>query len=182
MPQRGHNLAFFLTPTEQVTLLEAFEARHRVSYHRAGTSAAPNAPALASLAAEESLRRLTIGDWNHSPSYLLTFPDEGVVVREITMRKGGYAYAVGQRENPELARLRPSGQFAEGVLVAGSLDTYSRSSYSGLLFQALAKLIKQRSRRIGAFWVGREAEEQLQRGWRLVTIASSPQEYDLIWE
>jgi hypothetical protein len=68
------------------------------------------------------------------------------------------------------------------VLVAGSLETFSRISYSGLLFQALVKLIKQRSRRIGSFWVGAEAEEKLRSGWRLVTNVSSPREYDLALE
>lgn len=182
MPQRGHSLYFFLTPTEQVALLNTFEARHNLSYYRAGNSSVPDAPALASLLGEESLGRLAIGDWNHSPGYLLTAPDEGVVVRKITLRKAGYAYAVDQLENPELARLKPGGQFAENVLVAGSLDTYSRITYSGLLFQALVKLIKQHTRRIGAFWVGPEAEEKLRLGWRLVTIASSPREYDLALE
>ncbi|RZL10866.1 MAG: hypothetical protein EOO62_12765 [Hymenobacter sp.] len=87
-----------------------------------------------------------------------------------------------QGENPTLARLRPSGQFTEGVLVAGSVETFSRSSYSGLLFQTLGKLLKQRTRRIGRFWVGPAAEENLRLGWRLVTSASSPREYDLAVE
>ncbi|MGI4735462.1 MAG: hypothetical protein ACRYG7_09805 [Janthinobacterium lividum] len=178
MSPRGHSLYFFLTPAEQVALLEVFETRYKVAYYRAGTSPMPNAPAISSLLDEESLGYLTIGDWNHSPSYLLTFPEERVVVREITLRKGGYAYAVDQGENPALARLRPSGQFTEGILVAGSVETFSRSSYSGLLFQALVKLLKQRTRRIGMSWVGPEAEEKMRLGWRLVTIASSPREYD----
>jgi hypothetical protein len=179
MSRRGHSLYFFLTPAEQVTLLEDFEARHQVAYYRAGTSSVPEVPASASLLQEETLGHLTSGDWNDSPSYLLTFPEEGVVVRQISLRKGGYAYAVDQGENPALARLKPSGQFTVGVLVAGSVDTFSRHSYSGLLFQALGKLLKQRTRRIGSFWVGPGAEAQLRLGWRLVTSASSPREYDL---
>jgi hypothetical protein len=85
-------------------------------------------------------------------------------------------------ENPELARLKPGGQFAEGLLVAGLVDTCARFSYSGLLFQGFGQLLKQRTRRIGAFWVKPEAEEKLQLGWRLVTSASSPREYDLALE
>jgi hypothetical protein len=179
MSRRGHSLHFFLTPAEQVTLLEDFEARHQVAYYRADTSSVPDVAAIASLLSEKSLGHLPHGDWNHSPRYLLTFPEEGVVVREITLRKGGAVYAVDQGENPELTCLRPSGQFTAGILVAGSVKTFSRSSYSGLLFQALVKLLKGRTRRLGSFWVGPAAEEQLRLGWRLVTSASSPQEYDL---
>ena len=179
MPQRGQTLYFFLTPTEQVALLEAFEARHNVSYYRAGTSSLPNAPAIASLVSEESLGKLAIGDCNHSPRYLLTAPDQGVVVREITLRKGGHAYAVDQQLNPELALFRPGGQFGDTVLVSGLVSTFSRISYSGLLFQALVKFLKQRSRRIGAFWVGADAEAKLRLGWRLVAKASAPREYDV---
>jgi hypothetical protein len=180
MSRRGHSLYFFLTPTEQVELLAVFEAHAQVTYYRADTTSVPETPAITSLLTEESLGCLAIGDWNHSPSYLLTFPNEGVVVQKITLRKGGYAYSVNQGENPALACLRPSGQFMEGVLVAGSLDTFSYMSYSGLLFQRLVKLLKQRTRRIGTFWVGPEAEEKLRLGWRLVTTASSPREYDLV--
>ena len=180
MSSRGHQLFFFFTPSELVKLLEDFEARYNLSYYRAGTFPQSVAPAIASLLEEKSLGRLAIGDWNHSPSYLLTAPDEKVVIREIALRKGGYAYAVDQGENPEMARFKPSGQFTEGILVAGSLDTFTRISYSGILFQTLVKLIKQRTRHIGAFWVGPEAEEKLREGWRLVTIATSPREYDLM--
>jgi hypothetical protein len=182
MSRRGHSFYFFLTPAEQGGLLEAFEARHELSYYRAGSFSTPDAPALSSLLGEASLGHLTIGDWNHSPGYLLTAPDEGVVVQEITLRRGGWTYSVDQLENPELARLKPGGEFAESILVAGSVDTCSRLSYSGLLFQGFGKLLKQRTRRIGAFWVGPEAEEKLRRGWRLVTSASSPREYDLALE
>jgi len=182
MSRRGHSLYFFLAPAEQVTLLEEFEARHQVAYYRADISSVPDVPAIASLLSEESLGHLPIGDWNHSPSYLLTFPEEGVVVRQITLRKGGYVYAVDQGENPALARLKPSGQFTAGVLVAGSVETFSRNSYSGLLFQAFGKLLKQRTRRIGSFWVGPTAVGLLRLGWRLVTSASSPRKYDLALE
>jgi hypothetical protein len=182
MSRRGHSLYFFLTPAEQVALLETFETRYQVAYYRADTSSVPESPAIATLTGEESVGYLTSGDWNHSPSYLLTFPKEGVVVRKISLRQGGYAYAVDQRENPTLACLRPSGQFAEGVLVAGSVETFSQASYSGLLFQALSKLLKQRTRRISSFWVGSEAEKKLRLGWRLVTSAASPRSYDLAVE
>jgi hypothetical protein len=184
MSRRGHSFYFFLTPAEQIGLLKAFEARHPLSYYRAGTFSTPdaNGTALSSLLGESSLGQLAIGDWTHSPGYLLTAPDEGVVVRKITLPRGGYAYSVDQSENPELARLKPSGQFAEGLLVAGSVDTCARFSYSGLLFHGFGKLLKQRTRRIGAFWVGSEAEEKLRLGWRLVTSASSPREYDLALE
>lgn len=179
MSRRGHSLYFFLTPAEQVALLEEFEARHQVAYYQADTSAVPEASAIASLVSEKTLGHLSIGDWNHSPSYLLAFPEEDVVVEQITLRKGGLVYAVNQGENPTLACLRPGGQFTEDVLVAGSVETFSRSSYSGLLFQALVKLLKQRSRCIGSFWVGPAAEEKLRLGWRLVTNAASPRAYDL---
>jgi hypothetical protein len=182
MSRRGHCLYFFLTPAEQVALLEDFEAYSQVAYYQAGSFSVPDAPAIASLASEALLGQLASGDWNHSPNYLLAFPEEEVVVQEIALHKGGYAYAVDLGENPALARLRPSGQFTEGVLVAGSLETFTRFSYAGRLFQALGKLLKQRTRRIGVFWVGPEAEEQLRLGWRLVTSVSSPREYDLAWE
>jgi hypothetical protein len=61
MSRRGYFLYFFLTPTEQVALLEDFEARHQVAYYRTDTSSVPEAPAIASLVSEQSFRHLAIG-------------------------------------------------------------------------------------------------------------------------
>ena len=142
----------------------------------------PANPIITSLLEESSLGHLTIGDWNHSPDYLLAAPSDEIVVREIALRKGGHSYAIDQQENPSMAVFKPSGLFMDGILVAGSLQIGTRSSYSGLLFQALTKIIKKHTRRIGAFYVGSDAEEKLRLGWRLVTTASSPKEYDLALE
>jgi len=49
MSHRGQSLYFFLTPAEQLALLDAFEARQPVAYYRADTSAVPEVLALASL-------------------------------------------------------------------------------------------------------------------------------------
>ena len=43
----------------------------------------------------------------------------------------------------------------------------------------LSTKIKKEFKRIGAFYVGKEAEEKLKTGWRLVTNENSPKEYDL---
>jgi hypothetical protein len=65
------------------------------------------------------------------------------------------------------------------VLVAVALETFSRISYSDRLFQPLVKIMKMRTRRIGAFWVGPGAEEKLLLSWHLGISVSSPQQYDL---
>ena len=178
----ANQLYFFLTPDELMAVIQSFESTHTVSYYEAGMFPSPANPVITSLLEEKSLGYLTIGDWNHSPDYLLAAPSDEIIVRKITLRKGGYSYSVDQGENPDMAIFKPSGLLTQGILVAGSLQIGTRSSYSGLLFQALTKIIKKHARRIGAFYVGSDAEEKLRFGWRLVTTASSPKEYDLALE
>jgi hypothetical protein len=88
MSSRGHSFYFFFAPAEQVAVLESFEARHPRSYYCTDTASVPDVPAISSLVAE-SLGHLAIGDWIHSPDYLLTHPDEGIVVRESLYARAG---------------------------------------------------------------------------------------------
>jgi len=178
----ANQLFFFLTPDELIALIQSFESTHAISYYQTGLFSSPANLAITSLLEEKSLSYLTIGDWNHSPSYLLAAPSDEIIVREITLRQGGNSYAIDQRENPDMAVFKPSGLLTQDVLIAGSLQIGTRGSYSGLLFQTLTKIIKKHTRRIGAFYVGPDAEEKLRLGWRLVTSASSPIEYDLALE
>ncbi|MDO7846237.1 hypothetical protein Q5H92_07715 [Hymenobacter sp. M29] len=178
----ANQLYFFLTPNELVSVIQSFESNYTVSYYEAGMFPSPDNPMIPSLLEVKSLGYLTIGDWNHSPDYLLAAPSDEIIVRKITLRKGGYSYSVDQYENPAMAVFKPSGLLTPGILIAGSLQIGTRSSYSGLLFQGLTKIIKKHTRRIGTFYVGSDAEEKLKLGWRLVTSASSPKEYDLALE
>ncbi|MBD2768467.1 hypothetical protein IC235_11255 [Hymenobacter sp. BT664] len=172
-------LLFFLTPAELVELMAAFESQNVVSYHQAGTFPSPKTLTAFSLIEEASLGHLTSGDWNQSPTYLISAPETKIVVREIILQRGGYSYAIDQQKNPDTVVFKPSGIFTEGILVAGSLVTGSSTAYSTMTFQAFAKIIKQRTTRIGVFYVGPDARAKLMLGWRLVTTASSPKEYDL---
>ena len=178
----SRQISFFFTPSEITSVIKEFENRYAVEYHQAGVFQSPTTTIIPSLSLESSLGYLKVGDWNHSPNYLIVAQNTAVCLREISLRKGGYSYAVDQQKNPDTIILKPSGIFKGEILVAGSLSTGSNTACSVSMFQDLAKVIKKRTSRIGAFYVGPEAKEKLRVGWRLVTIASSPKEYDLVLE
>lgn len=170
-------LLFFFTSTELATVIEEFEIKYSVSYYKMGALSAPEAVIAGPLA--EQLGHLAIGDWNHSPCYLIIKQNSEVAFREIKLQKGDFSYVIDQQKNPDTIIFKPSGVFAKEILIAGSLSTGSNSSHSVKMFQIFAKIIKRYSSKIGLFYVSPNAKKDLALGWRLVTSSTSPKEYDL---
>ncbi len=175
----GKQLLFFLTPLDLSIVIESIEDSAEIVYYKMGLFPLPTTSAISSLVRNSELGYLTKGDWNHSPSYLITTPDAEIVTREIILKKGGYSYAVDQEENPDTVIFKPSGVFTEGILIAGALGTLSNTAYSLKSFKAFSKIIKQYTSKIGLFYVGADAREKLKLNWRLIVNSSSPKEYDL---
>lgn len=179
MTTGSKELLFFLSPTDLVEVIKKFEICYKQSYYQMDITSPEEANELTSLLAEPSLGRLTIGDWNHSPTYLVTVPDAKICIEEIKLRKGGHSFSITQTDNPNSVIFKPSGIFDDRVLIAGSLTTISLTPYSLKTFNIFAKIIKQHSSKIRSFYVGSDAYTKLNLGWRLVTSASSPSKYNL---
>lgn len=173
-------LLFFFTPEELASIIKTFEMQNAVSYYQTGLFSSTGALKIESLLELPSIGYLDKGDWNHSPSYLVLAKGNNAVSREIVLKKGGFSYAIDQQENYDTVIFKPSGIFTENILVAGRLVTGSTTTYSVKMFQAFAKIIKSNATRIGVFYVGPDAKSKLIDGWRLVTNADSPMEYDLV--
>ena len=112
--------------------------------------------------------------------FLILHRGQGLKVRQVPQRKGGYKYAIDQQENPGSIAISPGGRFGDSVLIAGMVGTVHHDKISEELMKAFASEIKKRFVKIKSYWVGPEAMELLHLGVRLTHSAGAPRTFDLL--
>jgi hypothetical protein len=171
---------FFATAEDLLAVFDRVEARRRLAYTLTG------------LFETDELRTAPIGaaiPTLHSPApdagaivgyqYLVTAADDPIIVREVPQRRGGVRYAVDQLANPRSVALMPGGLYAPDIRLYGRVGTASDAEFSVRLYRAFATAIGESFRRVGAYYVGRQAEGLWRGGQRLTIGADSPRDYDL---
>jgi hypothetical protein len=171
----GKRVSFFAQEQDLRQLITAFEAKTPCQYYEDDSFEHDHIPTYASLLAIPQLGTVQHGDWNHALSLRVLPIEVPLVVRSVAQRKGGVRYFT---DNQEGFSLTLGGIFQPGILVASTASTLATDATSLTLFGNFVRLVKQQPR-IGVFYVGKQAHSYLQEGWRLVTNASSPAEYDL---
>src|SRR5690606_39199220 len=110
------------------------------------------------------------GSWSGlDHHYLITPVEAHLAVEEITLKGGGSVYLIDQKNNPASIELTTGGIFTqkEKVIIAGRIATISRDSRSVELFKLLSSGIARTFKKLDAYYVGPNAFESLNRGWRL---------------
>ena len=172
-----NQISFFATKDDLSSLLRAVESDRRLQFVVGGTfDEMPDVKAQDSLLGSLDLEGAT--STINSAIYLLSAPGTSVEIERIEQRRGGVRYAVDQFANPKTVVLRPGGQL-EGCIVAGQLGTASDDPSSLELFQFIRKRVRRLFTKVKAFYVGNEASELLDKGWRLTANVKSPPLYDL---
>ncbi|MFC6226126.1 hypothetical protein ACFP2F_22980 [Hymenobacter artigasi] len=113
-----------------------------------------------------------------APRLLLLPMEVALTVRPVPQNAGGVRYLVDQLANPYGFLLTLGGTFQPGILVESEATTLATDAASLALFASWAKVVRKQGRTSNAY-VGPEAAQLLAVGWRLVTDARSPLEYDL---
>jgi len=123
----------------------------------------------------------TSGDWNRIDSYLILKKTTPLIIRDVPQRRGGVKFAVDQLLNPKSIEFKLGGIYKDlsNVIVASRVATASEDQDSLELFKLFSLKIKKEFKKFGAFYVGKNAEEKLKLGWRLVTNEKLPKEHDL---
>jgi hypothetical protein len=145
----------------------------------AGLFDSPNVEPQESLLGNPNLGSMTVGDANHEADYLVFTRGISIEVRPVPQRRGGIKYAVDQLANPKTIAFRPGGAFGQACLIAGQVGTASDDPNSLELFQLFSKQTRHQFAKIKSSFVGKEAGELLDKGWRLTANAKSPTLYDL---
>jgi hypothetical protein len=172
-----NQISFFATKDDLLSLLRAVESERRLQVVVGGMfDEMPDVKAQDSLLGSLDLESTT--STISSANYLLFAPGTSVEIRRVEQRRGGVRYAVDQLANPKTVGLRPGGQF-EGCIIAGQLGTASDDPSSLELFRFISKQARRLFTKVKAFYVGKEASELLDKGWRLTTDVKSPPLYDL---
>jgi len=172
----------FFTVLEDVEkIIRDIEASVDIAYYNTGLLDSRNVPKYNSIFDAPNVGIVFSGDWNRIDDYLVMKKNISLIIREVPQRAGGVKFAVDQLFNPKSIALKLGGIYQEkgSVIVAGRVGTVSEDRDSNELYKLFATKIKKEFRRIGAFYVGKEAEGKLKVGWRLVTDDQSPKEYDL---
>ncbi|MEZ6037407.1 MAG: hypothetical protein R3F29_08000 [Planctomycetota bacterium] len=102
-----------------------------------------------------------------------------VRVRPVHQRSGGIKFAIDQLLNPDSVVCCFGGVHVEGVMISGEASTIGTSDASRAMFKLLARHLTKGFKRIGSYWVGGEAGQLLDRGWRLTSSVTSSEDYDL---
>jgi len=162
-------------------VLRDFEASIDICYYKAGLLDTELIPAYDSLFDAPHVGVALAGDWNRLDTYLILRKSVPLDVRVIPQRSGGTKFAVDQMNNAASIELKLGGilEGKEGVIVAGRVATISEDRYSLEMYNLLSKNLKKAFHRIGAFYVGKIAEQKLNEGWRLVTNEKLSREFDL---
>lgn len=178
---KSKQIIFFMLLEDIEKIIQDFESLMEIQYYRTGLLDSKNIPAYNTLFEAPNIGVTLSGDWNRVDNYLITKKSTQLNIREVPQRTGEIKFAIDQMKNPKSIELKLGGIFEEkeNVIVGGRIATISEDSDSLELYKILSTKIKKEFKKIGAFYVGKSAEEKLKNGWRLVTNEKSPKEYDL---
>ena len=176
---KNRQIYFFAEQDDIEQPIRTLEACVNICYYETGLFDTEVTPSYSSLFNIKGLDQSIVGDWTQSKTYLIIPEDSKVAIRKVPQRRGGTKYAIDQLENPQSVVIKPGGVFKDGILIAGSFGTVSKSEFSEKMFKMLSKNIKSTFTKIGQFYVGKNAKLRLLSGWRLTTNEKSPLEYDL---
>lgn len=171
--------SFFATKADLERLLREVESERGLQFVETGLFDSPSVEPIHSLLGTPNLGQLSVGDHNQGPCYLVATGDSSVVVRSVPQRRGETKYAVDQQENPNTIVFRPSGAFGQECLIDGQVGTIYNNPNSLKLFQLFRNEMKRQFTKVNEFYVGKEAGELLDKGWRLTANVKSPTLYDL---
>jgi hypothetical protein len=180
---KGRQLMFFATFQDFAQILLNIELNIDLKYYKTGLVSCIDIPTYNSIFNTPNLAITHSGDWNNIDEYLVMKNLTNLKVEDVPQRKGGTKYDVNQIYNPDSIEIKLGGifQHKENVIVAGRVSTISISDVSNELYKIFSSKIKSNFKKIGAFYVGKNAEEKMQQGWRLVTNEKMPKEFDLAY-
>lgn len=173
-------MLFFATARDINPIVKAIETSFSIRYYEIGLFDFKGYKSYSSISEISNLGFPKVGDWNRDLR-LLAIPKElSLVIRDVPQKAGGIKYAIDTLENQISICFQFGGIFQNGILLAGKCGTSFLNEFSMELFKCFSSKVKKDFKKIGTFYVGKDAEEKLIEGWRLVTNENSPKEYDLV--
>jgi len=176
---RRQEIRLFATKADLEPLLRAIESQRELQFIRTGLFDTPVLNCVMSLLNDANLGIAAKGDSNHVADYLAADRSGFIEIRALPQYDGGMNYAIDQQANPKTITFRPGGVFNKAFVIAGRAATVSNDEVSSAIFKLFSKEIRGQFKRIKSYYVGNEAGDLLDAGWRLTTGVATPVLYDL---
>lgn len=120
------------------------------------------------------------GDLNKETFCLLIPPGVDPKTRNVEQRNGSIKYFFDQHSHPESVVLKPGGVMnGSECIIAGQIGSASQDQWSDSLYKIVSASLRKQFTKIKSFYVGQEALEKFNQGFRLTPSIKSPIEYDL---
>lgn len=121
------------------------------------------------------------GDQSREKFYLLICPGADPITRAVEQSSGEQRYFFDQLSHPASVMLRPGGVMKDlDCIICGQLGTVSNDEWSEALYKVLSASIRKRFTKIKSYYLGTEAIEKMDEGYRLTSSVNAPKEYDLL--
>jgi hypothetical protein len=187
---RSKAIHFHATKRDLESLLTAVESQRPLKYTQAGMFDSAEIPTYTSCLAIASLGCAPSGESIGEPFWLITDADATVSIKTVPQHRGGVRYGVDPGLKPESVVLWPGGvfeghikwrggEFNGGAVIDGQIATAMFNPTSMELMNLFAREAKRQFKRIKSFFVGPQAEQLFDAGYRLAHSIKSPRECDL---
>lgn len=181
---------FFATKRDLEALLTSVESHRPLKYVYAWMSDKPEVLILDSGLNIPNLGIAPSGENNGDPFWLITVANKQVEIKTIPQRRGGVRYGIDPESNPESVffwpggvfegRLKwPGGSFEGRAVIAGQIGTGMINPTSLELMKMFVRTIRNQFKKIKSDYLGPEAEQLFDSGYRLTASVKSPKENDL---
>lgn len=190
MVSRSKSIHFYATKRDLEAILSAVESQRPLKYTEAGMCDAPQMNTFTSGLQIPNLGFAPSGEHGLEPFWLITGADAKVELEAVPQRRGGMRYGINPEQYPESVFMWPGGVFDgrakwpggafEGrAVIAGRIGTGMVNPASMELLNLFAREIRRRFKLIKSYYVGPDAEQLLDRGYRLTPGVRSAKESDL---
>jgi len=164
---KSKSIHFFATKHDLESLFVAVESQRPLKYTQAGMFEAPETITFASGLQLPNLGFTPTGEHTLEPFWLITDANTKVQVEVVPQRHGGTRYGIDPGLNPESVVIWPGGVFEKSCVIAGQVGTAMINPISTELVNLFARQIRRYFKRIKSFYVGPEAEQLFDAGYRL---------------
>jgi hypothetical protein len=177
--RKSKSIHFFATRRDLEAILGAVESQRRLKYTQAGMFDSPETSTFASGLQIPNLGLAPSGESNLEPFWLITDNRAQIEVKAVPQRHGAIRYGIDPGLNPESVVFWPGGVFEDSCVIAGQIGTAMINPTSMEVLNLFTREIRRQFKRMKSFFVGPEAEQLLDAGYRLTHGIGTAKECDL---
>lgn len=171
---------FYGSTNDIKQFITSIEEHNKFEYHLTGLLDKNQILKFSSLMEAKGIGIAKAGNNLFCDKFLISNPGTEIIIRDVPQSKGGVKYAIDQLKNPDTINFLPAGIFNEkNAIIEGSIATASNSEISKHIYNLFSKHLKRGFKRNGIVYIGTEAREMLNSGWRLTQNVNSPNVYDV---